>query len=136
MDACKMALLSGVDVQIMIPNQPDHPFVYWATWAYAGELISYGAKVYLYENGFLHAKTIVVDEEISSVGTTNIDTRSFKLNFEINATLYDPNIAKGLSLMFREDIENSTQLTLQRYQNRSYVIKFKEALSRLLSPIL
>jgi len=136
MDACKIALLSGVDVRIMIPNKPDHPFVYWATWAYVGELLSYGAKVLLYGNGFLHAKTIVVDEEVASVGTTNIDSRSFKLNFEVNATVYDEKIAKQLHKLFLKDTSVSSELTLERYRNRSYLIKFKEAISRLLSPIL
>src|SRR5699024_8912735 len=79
MDECKVALLAGVDVRIKIPNKPDLPFVYWATLAYAGDLLSYGAKILIYENGFMHAKTIVVDGEVASVGTTNIDTRSFKL---------------------------------------------------------
>lgn len=69
----------------MIPNKPDHPFVYWATYSYIGELLKAGASVFIYDNGFIHAKTIVVDEEISSVGTANIDMRSFKLNFEVNA---------------------------------------------------
>ena len=136
MDACKIALLSGVDVQIMIPNKPDHPFVYWATWAYVGELLKYGAKVLLYEKGFLHAKSIVVDEEVASVGTTNIDSRSFKLNFEVNATVYDEHVAKQLINLFREDSQSCTNLTLERYKNRSYLIKFKEAISRLLSPVL
>ncbi|MBD8067638.1 cardiolipin synthase [Bacillus sp. PS06] len=136
MDACKIALLSGVDVHIMIPNKPDHPFVYWATWAYAGELLSYGAKILLYEKGFLHAKTIVVDQEVASVGTTNIDTRSFKLNFEVNATVYDQKVATQLYELFEKDRQVCSKLTIERYRKRSYLIKFKEAISRLLSPIL
>lgn len=136
MDACKMALLSGVDLRIMIPNKPDHPFVYWATWAFAGELLSYGAKIYLYEKGFLHAKTIVVDQKASSVGTTNIDNRSFKLNFEVNATIYDETISGKLAHIFNEDMKNCSQLTRERYSERPLRIKFKEAISRLVSPIL
>ncbi|OIJ20765.1 cardiolipin synthase [Anaerobacillus alkalidiazotrophicus] len=136
MDACKMALLSGVDVRIMIPNKPDHPFVYWATWSYVGELLAYGAKILLYENGFLHAKTMVVDQEVATVGTTNIDNRSFELNFEINATVYDEKVATQLKQMFLEDSTVCSVLTLERYQNRSNLIKFKESISRLLSPIL
>lgn len=136
MDACKIALLSGVDVRIMIPNKPDHPFVYWATWACAGELLKFGAKVLLYENGFLHAKAIVVDEEVASVGTMNIDSRSFRLNFEVNAIVYDQQIAKQLQQLFDEDSMLSSELTRERYKDRSLIIKFKEGISRLFSSIL
>lgn len=136
MDACKIALISGIDLQIMIPNKPDHPFVYWATWAHVGTLLDYGAKILLYDNGFLHAKTIVVDEEVASVGTMNIDSRSFRLNFEINAIVYDEQIAKQLHDMFDKDSLVSSELTPERYQQRSWLIKFKEGISRLLSPIL
>ncbi len=136
MDACKIALLSGVDLRIMIPNKPDHPFVYWATWAHAGELLHYGAKILLYDNGFLHAKTIVVDQEVASVGTMNIDARSFRLNFEVNAIVYDEEIAKQLHAVFCKDSEKSTELTSEKYKERSLIIKFKEGISRLLSPIL
>ncbi|KPV40849.1 cardiolipin synthase [Alicyclobacillus ferrooxydans] len=136
MDACKIALLSGVDVRIMIPNKPDHPFVQWATWTYAGELLSYGAKVLLYEEGFMHAKTVIVDQEVASVGTTNIDIRSFRLNFEVNAVLYDSTIAAQLHELFLRDSQVCSELTLERYRNRSLTIRFKEAISRLLSPIL
>ncbi|PGM49373.1 cardiolipin synthase [Bacillus sp. AFS053548] len=136
MDACKIAILSGIDVRIMIPSKPDHPFVYWASLSYAGELLSYGAKILLYENGFLHAKTIVVDHEVASVGTTNIDTRSFKLNFEINAITYSEEKASELQNLFLLDSNHSSELTIEKYQERSVIIKLKEAISRLLSPIL
>ena len=78
LDALRIAILSGVDVKIMIPNKPDHMFVYWATLSYIGELLKAGAKVYIYENGFIHAKMIVVDDEAASVGTAKIDVRSFR----------------------------------------------------------
>ncbi|UOQ48204.1 cardiolipin synthase [Gracilibacillus caseinilyticus] len=136
MDACKMALLAGVDLQIMIPNKPDHIFVYWATWAHAAELLDYGAKILLYEKGFLHAKTIVVDGEVASVGTMNIDSRSFRLNFEVNAIVYQKEIAQQLYDMFQEDRNYCSEITIERYKKRSTIIKIKEGISRLLSPIL
>ena len=68
LDALRIAALSGVKVKLMIPNKPDHPFVYWATLSYCGDLLLAGAEVYVYQNGFLHAKTIVVDGKIASVG--------------------------------------------------------------------
>lgn len=136
MDAIRIAALSGVKIKIMIPNKPDHPFVYWATLSHVGELLHEGAEIYLYQNGFLHAKTIVVDGIISSVGTANIDVRSFRLNFEANAFLYDTEIAQKLVKIFQDDIKVSSQMTRHLYEKRSLGIKFKESISRLLSPIL
>ncbi|MFZ0370278.1 MAG: cardiolipin synthase [Halobacillus sp.] len=136
LDALRIAVLSGVDVRIMIPNKPDHPFVYWATFSNIGDMLNAGARIYIYQKGFLHAKTIVVDGNIASVGTANIDVRSFRLNFEANAFVYHPNIAKALSDRFHEDLIESTELTSKLYQSRTKWIRFKEAIARLLSPIL
>ncbi|RBW68490.1 cardiolipin synthase [Bacillus taeanensis] len=136
LDALRIACLSGVEVKIMIPNKPDHMFVYWSTLSYSGELLKAGATIYIYDNGFIHAKTIIVDEKISSVGTANIDVRSFKLDFEVNAFLYDQEIAQRLTKTFNEDVNVSRELTLEQYQQRSLWIHFKESISRLLSPIL
>ncbi|MBM7666419.1 cardiolipin synthase [Solibacillus kalamii] len=135
-DAIRIAALSGLDVRIMIPNKPDHLFVYWATYSYVGPLVEAGAKVYHYEKGFIHAKMIVVDDEIASVGTANIDVRSFSLNFEVNALLYDRLLAHRLAEIFESDILDCSELTFELYKNRSNFIKFKESISRLLSPIL
>ncbi|GAA0429539.1 MAG: cardiolipin synthase [Bacillota bacterium] len=135
-DVLRIAALSGVDVKIMIPNKPDHPFVYWATLSYVGDLLDAGAEVYIYQNGFLHAKTIVVDGKIASVGTANIDVRSFRLNFEVNAFLYDKELTKRLVEAFKEDIVLSTQMTKKLYSKRSLGIRFKESISRLISPVL
>lgn len=135
-DALRIAALSGVNVKIMIPNKPDHPFVYWATLSYIGDLLSAGAEVYVYQNGFLHAKTIIVDDMIASVGTANIDVRSFRLNFEVNAFLYNTDVAKKLVEAFNQDIQLSTVMTKKLYAKRSVGIRFKESISRLLSPIL
>ena len=135
-DAIRIAALSGIDVRIMIPNKPDHLFVYWATYSYVGPLVEAGAKVYQYEKGFIHAKMIVVDDEIASVGTANIDVRSFSLNFEVNALIYDRLLAHSLAEIFESDILDCSELTFELYKNRSNFIKFKESISRLLSPIL
>lgn len=136
LDAIRIACLTGKDVRIMIPNKPDHPFVYWATYFYVGEMLKAGAKVYIYDNGFIHAKTIIVDGKLSSVGTANIDVRSFKLNFEVNAFLYDEGISASLTESFYKDMVVSRELTLEEYKQRSLKIRFKESISRLLSPIL
>ncbi|HSO57898.1 MAG TPA: cardiolipin synthase [Paenisporosarcina sp.] len=136
MDSLRIACLSGIDVRIMIPNKPDHMFVYWATYSYVGNLIKAGAKVYIYENGFLHTKMIVVDDEASTVGTANIDVRSFKLNFEVNAFIYDRETSHQLAELFEQDMLLSTELTWELYEERTRIIKMKESFSRLLSPIL
>ena len=136
LDALRIASLTGKDVRIMIPNKPDHPFVYWATYFYVGEMLNAGARVYIYDNGFIHAKTIIVDGKLASVGTANIDVRSFKLNFEVNAFLYDEGISTSLTDSFYKDMDVSRELTLEAYQQRSLKIRFKESISRLLSPIL
>ena len=135
-DAVRIAVLSGIDVRIMIPSKPDHPFVYWATYSYIGDMLEAGAKVYIYQNGFLHAKTIMVDGKIASVGTANIDVRSFRLNFEVNAFIYSEEVTQKLIAHFEEDISKSTVLTLEDYDKRSLWIRFKESIARLISPIL
>lgn len=132
----KVAVLSGVDVRIMIPNKPDHMFVYWATWSYVGDLIELGAKVYIYDAGFLHAKTLVVDGEISSAGTANFDRRSFVLSFETNVFIYGAKHARKMEEIFEEDMLKSYQLTKESYKNRSFLIKIKEPICRLLSDLL
>ena len=136
MEALKIALLSGVEVRIMIPNKPDHVFIYWATLSYVGELIGYGAKVYIYDNGFLHAKVVVVDDQISAVGSCNFDIRSFSLNFETNAFVYDPDVAITLRQQFMKDIKKSIDYNQERYNNRSRIQQIKESVSRLFSPVL
>lgn len=136
MEALKIALLSGIDVRIMIPNKPDHIFIYWATLSYVGELIKYGARVYIYDNGFLHAKVLVVDDQIAAVGSCNFDIRSFSLNFETNAFIYDPEIAVKLRDIFYRDIEKSIYYDTMAYEKRSRVIKVKESISRLFAPLL
>jgi cardiolipin synthase len=136
MEALKIAALSEIDVRIMIPNKPDHPFIYWATYCNSAELLDYGVKIYTYEKGFIHAKTMVVDGMIASVGTANFDVRSFKLNFEVNAIIYDSEISNKLREQFIEDIELSDELTLEVYRQRGIYIRFRESISRLLSPIM
>lgn len=111
LDAIKIAALSGIDVRLMIPNKPDHAFVYWATYSNVGELLKTGAKVYIYDNGFIHAKTIIADGKIATVGTANIDVRSFKLNFEVNAFLYDRVLVQQLVGIFHDDVKLSHELS-------------------------
>jgi cardiolipin synthase len=133
--ALKMAALSGVDVRIMIPGKPDHKWVYWASYSYLSDVLKVGVKCLLYQNGFLHAKTFVIDDKVASVGTANVDIRSFKLNFEVNAFIYDSQIAEELREIFEEDMKYCTELTYKGYMERPTANKLKESVARLLSPI-
>lgn len=136
LDLLQIVAMSGVRVRIMIPNQPDHPFVYRATQYYAREMIAAGAEVYTYENGFLHAKVVTVDGVVSSVGSANMDMRSFSLNFEANAFMYNEKIAQELEDIFEEDLKFARRLTEADFLAQSKWLSFKQKFSRLLSPIL
>ncbi|MBO0481633.1 cardiolipin synthase [Candidatus Enterococcus courvalinii] len=135
-EALKLALLAGVKVHLQIPNKPDHPLVYWATYSFAAELIEYGAIVETYENGFIHAKTMIIDGGVVSVGSANIDVRSFRLDFEVNTLVYDERMASQVRKAFFDDSNVSKQLTREIYENRGTIIKLKEGLARLVSPLL
>jgi cardiolipin synthase len=136
LEALKLAAHSGVDVKIMIPDRGDHPFVYAANNSFIGELLDAGARCYRYTKGFLHSKTLCIDSRVLSIGTTNMDVRSFKLNFEINAFIYDRERAEYHDQIFAEDLENSKEITREVYEKRGWTMKLRESVSRLLSPIL
>lgn len=136
LSALEISARSGVDVRLMIPCKPDHPFVYWATYSYVGDLLEAGAKCYTYENGFLHAKGVMVDGMACSYGTANMDIRSFELNFEVNAMIYDAGTTKRLEEMFLQDLNVCREVTKELYVRRSLWIRIKEQCSRLLSPLL
>lgn len=135
-EALKIAALSGIDVRIMVPGKPDHFFMEWILSANMGELLECGVKIYRYQKGFIHSKTIVSDGKVSSIGTANLDIRSFQLNFEINAIIFDKIFAKEQERIFEKDIEYCNLVTLEEYKNRGRIIRIKEALISLISPIL
>lgn len=135
-ETLKLALLSGVQVKLMIPNKPDHPLVYWATYYNAADLVKNGAKVYTYEDGFIHAKNLIIDGEYASVGSANFDYRSLQLCFEANVVVYDYDFAQKLRNNYLDDVKVSRPLTLERYEERSMFVRFKEGLARLISPML
>ena len=134
--ALKIAALSGIDVRIIIPANPDHPFVYWASMSYLGELLEAGVKCYQYNDGFIHSKTVYIDGFVTSVGTANMDIRSFDLNFETNAFIYDRDITKEHEEQFMKDIEKCTEITKEWYDKRTAWFRVKESISRLISPML
>ena len=136
LEALKIASLSGVKIKIMIPDKPDHFFIYWINQYFVGELLDLGVEVYKYNKGFIHSKLIVVDDEVISTGTANFDYRSFYQNFEINVNIYEKDVAQSFRKIFFNDIKHSTRLLRSEYSKRSYYIKFKESVCRLLAPIM
>ncbi|HCG2203971.1 TPA: cardiolipin synthase [Staphylococcus pseudintermedius] len=135
-NALRIAAKAGVDIHLIVPNKPDQPFVHWATLTTVAQLMKDGVNVYTYENGFIHSKMMVIDGEVASVGSANMDERSFKLNFEVNAIMYNEEIAQTLIAAFKEDLKVSKKLTPERYAARSNWVKFKQSIAKLLSPIL
>lgn len=135
-EALRVAALSGLDVRIIIPGNPDHFFVYWASMSYLGELLEAGVKVYQYEKGFIHAKVLTIDGTVSSVGSANMDIRSFDLNFEVNAFMYDEDITKVLEDDFKNDLRCCVEITKEWYHRRRWWFKVREAIARLISPML
>ena len=136
MEALIMAARSGLDVRIMIPCIPDHPFVYRTTLYNAGRLIKEGARIYIYENGFLHAKTMTADGEVCTTGSTNFDIRSFRLNFESNAFIYDRKVTEMMNGQFLRDMEHCRPYTAEDREKIDIKERALESVSRLLTEIL
>ena len=136
LESLAMAARSGLDVRIMIPSMPDHPFVYRTTLYNAGKLIQEGAHIYIYRNGFLHAKTLTVDGEVCTAGSCNFDIRSFRLNFESNAFIYDRGVTQRMNRQFEEDMKFSREYTQKDRDNISLYERLAESISRLLTEIL
>ena len=135
-EALTIAAMSGVDVRVMIPCKPDHPVVYRATEYYARQLLQSGVKIYVYQRGFLHAKTMVVDGEMATIGTSNFDMRSFRLNFEVNAFIYQEALAQKVAEDFMSDLKQCTIANQKYFEKQSKWKKFKQRFSRLFAPIL
>ena len=134
--ALLIAARSDIDVRIMIPCMPDHPFIYRATQYYANLLTHAGVKIYIYNNGFLHAKTCLADDNLCSIGSMNQDIRSYSLNFEVQAFLYSHQLNAQFESIFVDDMQHCTLLTEEIIADQSRWLRFKQNFSRLLSPIL
>jgi cardiolipin synthase len=134
--ALQIAALGGVDVQVLVPKKGDSPLTQAASMGYIRQMLEAGVKVHRYTKGFIHAKTIVIDDTVSTIGTTNMDNRSFNLNFEINAFVYDRSVAAGLREQFRLDCQHSEQITLKRWKKRGKLKKLTESFARIFAPLL
>lgn len=135
-DSMKMAALSGVEVKLLVPGISDSYLVNAAAKSYYTQLLKAGVQIYLYKKGFLHAKTMVADRALAIVGTANLDYRSFDLNFEVNAVVYDDQLAEELAFNFENDLLHSEEIDIQSWLNRPKYIQLIEKIVRLISPML
>lgn len=136
LDALQMAAISGVKVKILVPGKSDSAFVDYAARSYYGELLEVGVEIYLYQKGFIHAKTIVSDGQLSIIGTANMDHRSFELNFEVNSMIYDSTVAEQLRAAFYDDLKHAVKINHKRWENRPAYKQLPEKMARLMSPLL
>ncbi len=136
MNAMKFAALRGVDIRLLVPGISDSHLVNAASCSNYQELLKVGVRIYRYQKGFVHAKTMVVDDNISIIGTANMDIRSYDLNFEINALAYDQKLNEELAVTFMNDLKDATELDLEQWIQRNKLVKFGETLARLVSPLL
>jgi cardiolipin synthase A/B len=134
--ALKVAALSNVDVRILIPEKTDSVIPHWSSYSYIEELLEAGVRIYFYQAGFLHSKYLIVDDIFSTVGTTNLDFRSFETNFEVNAFIYDQAFTSTLRKFFRADLRNSREVKLAEWRERPWHFKLKESLAHIVSPLL
>ncbi|MFD0826241.1 cardiolipin synthase [Neobacillus sp. M.A.Huq-85] len=134
--AIKVAALGGIDVRLLVPNRPDKRIVFHASRSYFPELLEAGVKVYEYERGFMHSKIIIVDEELASIGTANMDMRSFHLNFEVNAFLFRTKSVQKLVDEYENDLNFAKLLELKTFQKRHFGLRLLESTARLMSPLL
>ena len=134
--ALQTAALSNVDVRILIPKRSDSKLLSVASYSFISECLESGIKVYLYNPGMLHAKNMIIDDDLVSTGSANFDFRSFEHNFEGNLIIYDKVINRQMKDVFFQDLEQSTKLTLSRWNARPRRLRMFEAIVRLITPIL
>ncbi|MBL7703217.1 MAG: cardiolipin synthase [Ferruginibacter sp.] len=136
MDALRIAASSGLSVKLLVPGVSDSKIVNAASKANYHDLLKAGVEIYLYQKGFVHAKTMVTDGKLSMIGTANMDYRSFELNFEVNAIVYDVAFAEKLRAVFFEDIKHAKKINEKLWLNRPFYYKLADRLARLFSPAL
>jgi cardiolipin synthase len=136
LNALKVASLGGVRVRLLAPGISDSRLVNAAAWSYYDDMLRAGVEIYLYRKGFIHVKTLVVDDYIAIVGTANMDYRSFDVNFEVNAMVYGTKLAGELRMNFVEDLEQAERINPEEWRRRPVFKQFPERVARLLSPLL
>jgi cardiolipin synthase A/B len=136
LNALKITAKSGVKIKIIIPKRPDIKTAYYASQTYLKSLLQSGVEIYYYTKGMMHSKTMVIDNYISTVGSTNMDHRSFNLNAEVNAFIIDNDIADKLTIEFNKDLKFTYKLQIEELNNRKWYIKIISSIARLIAPVL
>ncbi len=136
LDAICAAAISGVKIKLLVPLKSDSALVNAAAKSYYNEVLDAGVEVYLYKKGFVHAKTVVADGQMAIIGTANMDHRSFELNFEVNAMVYDSALAQRLKKAFEDDLEHAVKINPHDWSRRTLFRQLPEKLCRLFSPLL
>ncbi|MFC1854941.1 cardiolipin synthase [Thermodesulfobacteriota bacterium] len=134
--ALKLAAMRGVDVQILFPKVWDQKFIWLAAFFFFEDIMRAGVRVFFYEPGFMHQKVMLIDDEISSIGTANFDNRSFRWNFEVSIVVADKDFSKKVSAMIKKDMNASSELMPIELENASFLFRFKVRVARLFSQIL
>lgn len=136
LNALKTAAMSGVDVRILLPHRSDSRLTFWCTRSYIEELLEAGVKIYWYTKGLNHNKVIIADGIVASVGTANMDLRSFEQNFEVSMIIYDREVVKKLATDFTEDLKSSRECLLKDWRFRPKRKRIYESVARLFAPLL
>ena len=134
--ALRLAALRGVDVRLLIPSRPDHRVVFAASSLFAAEAVRAGVRVFRYQPGFVHQKVVLVDDEVSAIGSANLDNRSFRLNFEIMLLTIDSGFATEVEAMLNRDFEHSQEMTAADSEQTHHLQQLGMRIARLISPIL
>ncbi|MBD2164087.1 cardiolipin synthase [Calothrix membranacea FACHB-236] len=134
--ALKLATMRGVDVRILLPNRPDHLFVYLCSFSYYNEMAAFGIKLYRYKHGFMHQKIILIDDDMAGVGTVNLDNRSFFLNFEVMGFVAATQFVASVEKMLKDDLAVSVAVDFSDYKRKPLWFKLAVRISRLLMPLL
>ena len=136
LDALRIASLSGISVKLLVPGKCDSKLVNAASKVNYNDLLQAGVEIYIYQKGFVHAKTLVTDGKMSMIGTANMDHRSFELNFEVNAIIYDAAFAEKMRTIFFEDLKNAEKLNAEKWYKRSFFTQLPEKIAKIFSPSL
>ncbi|CAH0118138.1 putative cardiolipin synthase YwiE [Paenibacillus sp. CECT 9249] len=134
--ALRVAALSGIEVKILFPAKPDRWMPFLASHSYFSGLIESGVDIYEYEKGFLHSKILIIDGETASIGTANMDMRSFHLNFEVNALLFGTDSVQTMVSDFKRDLKYTNLINPEKFARRKVIVRFLESAARLFSPLL
>ena len=134
--AMETAALSGVRVRFMMTGVPDKRIAFWAAHTYFERMLKAGVEILLYESGFFHPKMIAVDRRIATVGTANLDIRSFQLNYELNVVIYDRDTARRLQRQFDKDAGRCRRIGFNDISGQRALIRLRNSVSRMFAPLL